>query len=167
MSQLDVRLLTGGLAIPIATRAAMFEEHWPGGMPREVELRQSSCPACGHNLDDIRPECPSLVLARQALARNGRYREDMDAVPAWIVLALKRPPKTVPEPRGRRFHLAGLCVACGKSTIHRSVDGMPRHRLITQRRTGSCSACGELMTIYASNQRMHPSCAETPIRRAS
>ena len=65
---------------------------------------------------------------------------------------------SIPEPRGPGVFFAGLCVACGRSTIHRGADGLPRHRLMSQRRMGTCSSCGELMVVYARGQRAHPSC---------
>ena len=31
------------------------------------------------------------------------------------------------EPRGPGVFLAGLCVVCGRATVYRRADGLPRH----------------------------------------
>jgi hypothetical protein len=33
-----------------------------------------------------------------------------------------------PEPRGPSIVLAGLCVVCGRATVHRDETGLPRHQ---------------------------------------
>jgi hypothetical protein len=33
------------------------------------------------------------------------------------------------EPRGAALQLSGLCVTCGRATLYRDGEGLPRHRL--------------------------------------
>ena len=37
------------------------------------------------------------------------------------------------EPRGPGVFLSGLCVSCGRATVSRDADGLPRHRAAASR----------------------------------
>ena len=62
------------------------------------------------------------------------------------------------EPRGAGVFYAGLCVDCGRATIHRGADGEPRHRRRYPVNQGTCADCHQPMTIYQRHQTTHPSC---------
>lgn len=62
------------------------------------------------------------------------------------------------EPRGPGVYLAGLCVRCGRGTVHRNDAGHPQHRTAPQ--LGTCAACGEPMRPYHNGQRVHPGCTD-------
>lgn len=60
------------------------------------------------------------------------------------------------EPRGPERTLAGLCVACGRATIHRDADGNPRH--LQPAPLPACAVCDDPMKAYRAGQVAHPNC---------